>query len=1390
MAITGDIFSWGSNEFGQLGDGTRDSTLLGVNSDDFEDATIDGFWTQEDKGSGGSFTEAASAGYLTITAGDGYCSATNFTPTWIYQIANEADFVVTCKMYFVDTINANYEQAGLVVALNDDSSGKQAVMRVIYNSTQTPTKYLDCSHFSEGSAINNNLGAVTSPIWMRVSRVDETITFEYSEDGIHYTEANPSSGNLLVTSDKLYIALFAAQNGSGNPFNVSFSDFEVTPVSGAGAAEAIGDLNFTDLAGGRNHSLGLNWDGKIYAWGDNSYGQLGDGTNISKSSPVAIQGNRNFLDISSSADHTMAIDVNGKLLGWGRNDYGQVGPAPPSGTAVEDLGDNGVVIEVSQEDSYPFLTLGQDNQAGGILERSTGQLWMWGLNTYGQLADGTTASQLSPVSVVGGHQFIDYAGGNNWGNIAMDVDGNIWVWGYNGAYRLGDGTTTNRSTPKAILTPPGGIKGMRPGTGYMCGNCGKQGTVGIGSGHAVFIGEDRTLYGWGDNNFGELGAGNKTSRTSPIALPLWGKVGHVVAEHNTTYAIRWSDELLGREEMPDWGYRIRGYQSRGVLLGAGLDVGNWTTAQISTPVLVCAPYEASPCSLGWTVTHVSRGHEHSCAADIGKSGGKIFCWGDNTYRQLGNLSSYHGTHPMAIAGPINVAEDWKDFSCGYRHTCALRASDGTAWCWGYNNYGQLGTNNRATYSSPKSVVGGKSFVAIACIHYGTVALDSDGLLWGWGESRYNFQTTSFSSPVSVGAVEGKSSPYFPADEVQYALGYLYNQASPIEIGNFVDAAAGLYHSLAIDRGGSVWAWGRNNKGQLGTGDTVNRSSPVAVSGLPAKKFVKVTAGALHSCALAEDGEIYCWGDNTYSQVTSSGIVSGDGGGSEITELSTGELILPDWYTTFDNYAEGAGIEYGTGTYTSGFFCKYQDFIDVNCPVLSNDWQHGEVWEAGQHGFKIINLVSEGGPSPKFGIKVARWKHSGSVEDVSIANRVVENVENQDILGLARVTGDESGHDFMGIAARIQDQSAGNETMYRYSFNHSGDGGSRMMKQVNGAFTQLGQSTVPAFTSWCNQNPGQFRCPGFNEETQTFVAYNGYTWRNNDWMWIRFKLVGTTLKGVIWPYGYPMPTNPDGEPLWDIVVEDSDITGGGSWGFSASWGQLADTSGFWEWFGVKTGGDDIIVTSLTETTTTSGYKAPTFNSIGNYIDIDAGGYHNIVLDDNFRAWTWGRNDYGQLGVNDLDERSTPTSVYGDHRFYDISAGEFHTYALKPDGTICTWGAGDYGKLLHHGDQSPRSFPHCGVAVQEVACVDQLPDTGNYEHATLLRCSNSWEAWTWGCNTDGKLGDGTTTNQSIPTSVLGNKKWISLSGGGDFTIGVDEDGKLWAWGDDSLGQLGDG
>jgi len=217
-----------------------------------------------------------------------------------------------------------------------------------------------------------------------------------------------------------------------------------------------------------------------------------------------------------------------------------------------------------------------------------------------------------------------------------------------------------------------------------------------------------------------------------------------------------------------------------------------------------------------------------------KNDGTLWMTGFNPFGAIGN-----NTTTFAISSPVQTVAggtNWKQLGCGYYHTAATK-TDGTLWCWGYNGYGQLGTNNTTNVSSPIQVVGAATnWTQTACGYHYTGGLKFDGTLWFWGRNN-NGQlgantTTNYSSPVQT-----------------------------ITLGtNWKTFACGWYHTAAIKADGSLWLWGNNSNGQLGDNTAVNKSSPVqTVTG--GTNWKQVSCGSGHTAAIKTDGTLWCWGVN-------------------------------------------------------------------------------------------------------------------------------------------------------------------------------------------------------------------------------------------------------------------------------------------------------------------------------------------------------------------------------------------------------------------------------------------------------------------------------------------------------------------------------------------------
>ena len=187
------------------------------------------------------------------------------------------------------------------------------------------------------------------------------------------------------------------------------------------------------------------------------------------------------------------------------------------------------------------------------------------------------------------------------------------------------------------------------------------------------------------------------------------------------------------------------------------------------------------------------------------------------------------------------------------------------------------------------------------------------------------------------------------------------------------------------------------------------------------------------------------------------------------------------------------------------------------------------------------------------------------------------------------------------------------------------------------------------------------------------------------------------------------------------------------------------------------------------------------------EISAGYSHTCGITVNNKAYCWGANHYGRLGDGTTTRRSIPTLVSDDHSFKQLTASESHTCALTIDNKAYCWGSNDYGQLgdgttVNKNTPTPVSGNH--TFKQLTASIG----IGGQYHTCGLTTNH--QAYCWGKNGYGQLGDNTTTNQSTPTLVAGNHNFKQLTAGAFHTCGLTTDHQAYCWGWNGGGCLGNG
>jgi hypothetical protein len=187
---------------------------------------------------------------------------------------------------------------------------------------------------------------------------------------------------------------------------------------------------------------------------------------------------------------------------------------------------------------------------------------------------------------------------------------------------------------------------------------------------------------------------------------------------------------------------------------------------------------------------------------------------------------------------------------------------------------------------------------------------------------------------------------------------------------------------------------------------------------------------------------------------------------------------------------------------------------------------------------------------------------------------------------------------------------------------------------------------------------------------------------------------------------------------------------------------------------------------------------------NWSQVSCGALYTAAIKTNGTLWTWGYNGDGQIGDNTVVNKSSPvTTVVGGTNWKQVSCGNSHTAAIKTDGTLWTWGRDNYGQLGDNttvNKSSPVTTVGGGTNWKQVAC-------GGY-HTAAIKTNGT--LWTWGKNLDGQIGDNTVVNKSSPvTTVGGGTNWKQVACGFTHSAAIKTDGTLWTWGRDNYGQLGD-
>ncbi|MFA5793924.1 MAG: fibronectin type III domain-containing protein [Candidatus Brocadiia bacterium] len=500
-------------------------------------------------------------------------STSQINLTWTDNSSNEDGFKIECKTGAggiwtqITTVSANlttYSNTGLT----DGTVYSYRIMA--YNSNG------DSTYTNEASATTlliAPLGLLT--IISRTAIALYWIDTTDNEDGYEIERGVTNTAYSLLITVTANTSVYTDTNLSlSSTYYYRVRAYNNVAASAYSNEVYVRARDWSVIAAGSGHTIALKIDGSLYAWGQNFYGELGDGTTTNRLTPTRIGTDTNWSAIDAGVGYNIALKIDGTLWAWGDNAYGQLG----DGT----IGTNkNTPTRIGTDTDWLAIA------AGGwhtIALKANGSLWTWGYNEYGQLGDGTTISKTTPTRIGTENNWSVIAAGYEH-TVALKSDGSLYTWGWNRSGQLGDGTSgygTNKLIPTLI------------GTGWSA--------IAAGWYHTIALKSDGSLHTWGSNGYGALADGTIYANLTPTLIGTGFSAIAAGEEH--AIALKTDGTL--------WAWGSNGFGR----------LGDGTTINKNTPTLI---------GTGWSA--IAAGGAHTSAL---KTDGSFWAWGLNDNGQLGD----------------------------------------------------------------------------------------------------------------------------------------------------------------------------------------------------------------------------------------------------------------------------------------------------------------------------------------------------------------------------------------------------------------------------------------------------------------------------------------------------------------------------------------------------------------------------------------------------------------------------------------------------------------------------------------------------------------------------------------------------------------------------------
>ena len=1181
-----------------------------------------------------------------------------------------------------------------------------------------------------------------------------------------------------------------------------------------------GAITVPAVGQGYGNTVILKEDGTVWATGKNEYGPLGNGTTTDSKKPVQVKIDENtylenVIKIDTANRTTIALTKTGEVYAWGRNYSGELGVGDKNvrsyATKVKGINGNGYlenIIDVANGESNAYAI------------DKNGNVYGWGNGGYNQIDDTTTA-KLYPTKMSDCTDAISVSAGDCFMAV-MQSNSNTLERGYNRYGQRGNGTTADTPTGTCIV-----------------GN--DINKICAGNDSTLIIKEDGTVWTSGRNQYGELGVGDTSNRTSFTKLTLEdgteikAKYGELNANITT---------ILGK----DGKVYATGYNGYGQLSN-----GTTTNSLKPQPMLNSDGTEVTDAML----IKVGEMSDPDINTGIIKKDGTIWVSGNNTYGQIGNGTTSSAKYFTQVgindvqlnakneyikigekfdidvisAANFNVfvkekpvQSDWKwtssneDVATIDENGVVTGKTLGYTTITGYNS--KNGLKAKAIINIYRNQEGAITVPVVGQGYGNTITLKEDGTVWATGKNDYG--------QLGVGDTTNRNtSVQVKIDENTY-------------LGNVIKIDVTDDSTIALTKTGEVYAWGKNENGELGVGDKTYRSYATRVKEIDGNGYLEniidIASGEANGYAIDKNGNVYGWGYGGYNQIddtaTSKVYPTKMSDCTDAISVSAGDCFMMFMQSNANVVARGYNNygQSGDGNTTSAPSGTRKVGNDINKICAGNDStliikEDGTVWTAGRNRYGELGvgdtsnrttytkLTLEDGTEikAKYGelnssittilgkdgkVYTTGYNGYGQLSNGTTTNstklKPMLNEDGTEVTDAILIkTGEMSDADRnTGIVRKDGTVWVSGDNTYG-QIGNSGNTSATYLSKMGDGFLNYPEKVITVEVDKSKKiNPLLFNIQDdMNVYTDSTTKVGTLNYEIEDSNIAELTTLGmiTGKQQGITKIKVTDTSTKRTTSIWVKVVNDSNIQISLGYKFSVA---LKQDGTVWSW-GQNNDGE------LGLGNTTEYDEPQQITEITEKItDVKTGYYHSIALTEKGEVYTWGYNGYGQLGNGTSENSTTPVKVTGLKNVAKIDAYKYMTIVSTQNGEVYVWGRG-YGKTPVKLNFSRKIIDVAGnIVLAENRKAYNLTETASYGKDLIkisageshyLGLTSDGEVYAWGGNGYGQLGDGTNTSTyTEPTKVVTPdgkskiSKIVDISAGNMYSIITDKDGKVYTFG----------